>query len=114
MLQLVTFWTQRNITMSHTVPQFLNLVEVAELARSRMTKMAYDYFASGAETETSVSDNRSSFADYRIVPRILVDVSKVDTSFSWAGSKWSMPVMVAPMAMHGLAHADKEVRTVAL
>lgn len=63
-----------------TMPDFVNLDEVSALAKQAMTKMAYDYFASGAETETTVADNRAAFEDYRIVPRILVDVSKVDTS----------------------------------
>jgi isopentenyl diphosphate isomerase/L-lactate dehydrogenase-like FMN-dependent dehydrogenase len=122
----------------------MNLEELAALARHGMTKQAYDYYASGAETETSVADNRAAFEDYRIVPRILVDVSRVDTSSTLygegcgstpaaarasecmlrchqhkfcpcpAGYRMSMPVMVAPMAMHGLAHADKEVRRAAL
>eukprot|EP00775_Hariotina_reticulata_P007936 gene7936-8132_t len=73
--------------------------------------MSYDYYASGAETQTSVLDNRTCFAQYRILPRILVDVSKVDTSCCLFGYRSSMPVLVAPMAMHGLAHASKELGT---
>lgn len=123
------------------LPEFMNLEELSALARNCMTKQAYEYYASGAETETSVADNRSAFEDYRIVPRILVDVSSVDTSSHLygelrqhncatrppelradrprclccpAGYRMAMPVMVAPMAMHGLSHADKEVRTRAL
>lgn len=65
---------------TNPMPEFLNLDEVGVLAKQVMPKQAYDYFAAGAETETSVADNRSCFQQYRIVPRILVDVSQVDTS----------------------------------
>lgn len=67
-------------------PHFINLDEVAQSAKAGMTKMAYDYYASGAETETSVQDNRQAFATYRILPRILVDVSNVDTTTHMFGT----------------------------
>jgi isopentenyl diphosphate isomerase/L-lactate dehydrogenase-like FMN-dependent dehydrogenase len=63
-----------------TMPQFMNLEELSALARQKLNKMSYEYYASGAETETSVLDNRACFAQYRILPRILIDVSQVDTS----------------------------------
>lgn len=90
---------------------FLNLEEVEQLAKSKLPKMAYDYFAAGAETEQTVGDNRSAFGQYRILPRILVDVSQVSTSCSMFGYNLAMPLLVAPMAMHGLAHSDKELGT---
>lgn len=65
--------------MAESVPEFHNLEEVASLAKARMTKMGFDYYASGAETQQTVLDNRTAFDDYRIVPRILVDVTKVNT-----------------------------------
>jgi isopentenyl diphosphate isomerase/L-lactate dehydrogenase-like FMN-dependent dehydrogenase len=71
--------------MGCSVPEFMNLDEVADVAKAKMTQMAFDYFASGAETQTTVADNRSAFGDYRIVPRILRDVSKVDTSIELFG-----------------------------
>lgn len=48
--------------------------------------MAFDYYASGAETQQTVSDNRTAFDDYRIVPRILVDVSKINTGCQLFGA----------------------------
>lgn len=64
---------------------FLSLDEVELLAKEKMTKMAFDYFASGAETQSTVADNRHAFAQYRILPRILIDVSMVDTSCTMFG-----------------------------
>jgi hypothetical protein len=66
--------------MGSSLPEFMNLDEVADLAKAKLPKMAFDYFASGAETQTTLAANRAAFEDYRIVPRILRDVSKSDTS----------------------------------
>lgn len=66
---------------------FVNLEELEELAKLKLTKMAFDYYAGGANTQQSVRDNRSSFANYRILPRILIDVSSVDTNCSMFGEQ---------------------------
>ncbi|MBI3461281.1 alpha-hydroxy-acid oxidizing protein, partial [Candidatus Acetothermia bacterium] len=44
-----------------------------------------------------------------ILPRVLVDVSKRDTSTTVLGQKISFPVMVAPMALQKMAHPDGEI-----
>jgi isopentenyl diphosphate isomerase/L-lactate dehydrogenase-like FMN-dependent dehydrogenase len=49
--------------------------------------MAYDYYASGAETEASVIGNRSAFGRYRLLPRILRDVSGTDTATELLGGR---------------------------
>lgn len=64
---------------------FLNLEELEDLAKHKLTKMAYDYYAGGANTQQSVRDNRTSYANYRLLPQILVDVSCVDTSCTMFG-----------------------------
>ncbi|EFJ52009.1 hypothetical protein VOLCADRAFT_56216 [Volvox carteri f. nagariensis] len=90
---------------------FLNLVEVEEQARHVLTKMAYDYYSTGSDTCSTVVENRTCFARYKLLPRMLRNVSRVDTSHEVFGIRSSMPVWVAPMAMHGLA--DPQGREVA-
>jgi len=41
---------------------------------------------------------------YRFRPRVLVDVSNIDMSTSILGYPISAPIMIAPTAMHKLAH----------
>jgi isopentenyl diphosphate isomerase/L-lactate dehydrogenase-like FMN-dependent dehydrogenase len=77
--------------MSAQQQPFINLEEVEQLAKSTLPKMAYDYFAAGAETEQTVGDNRSAFRQYRILPRILVDVSQVSTSCNMFGELLYQP-----------------------
>lgn len=81
--------------------------------------MVLGYYASGAEDEATLADNLASWRRWRILPRVLVDVSRVDTrvelGFSSRGPGapssllLSAPILVAPMAMMKLAHRDGEL-----
>lgn len=73
--------------------------------------MAYGYFAGGAEGERLLSANVTAWERWHLHPRVLVDVSEVDTTTSVLGSRVRNPVIVAPTALHGLAHPDGEVAT---
>lgn len=48
---------------------------------------------------------------FRFRPRVLVDVSKIDTSTRILGYPISSPIMIAPIAMHMLAHPEGETAT---
>ncbi len=69
---------------------------------------AYDYFAGGAGEERVLRENVDAWADHRLAPRVLVDVSEVDTSVTVLGRRWPHPVGVAPMAYMRHAHQDGE------
>jgi isopentenyl diphosphate isomerase/L-lactate dehydrogenase-like FMN-dependent dehydrogenase len=43
-------------------------------------QQAYGYYASGSDDEWTLRENREALARYRLLPRMLVDVSAVDTS----------------------------------
>jgi isopentenyl diphosphate isomerase/L-lactate dehydrogenase-like FMN-dependent dehydrogenase len=66
------------------------------------------YYAGGAGDERTLRDNVAAFGRWRLRPRVLVDVSGVDPATTVLGTPVSMPVLVAPTALHGLAHADAE------
>lgn len=89
--------------------RFTNLLELEELARAKVPRAAFEYIAGGAEDEVSVRRNREAFSRWALRPRILVDVSTRDTSTTVLGRPVSMPILVAPTAFHGLAHADGEL-----
>jgi hypothetical protein len=86
--------------------ELVNLDEFEALAKTKLPKMAFDYFASGSEDENSLRENRNAFSRIRLRPRILVDVSSVDTSTTVLGFRISMPIMVAPTALHKFAHPE--------
>ena len=82
-----------------------------EQARETLTARALDYFEGGAGDERTIGDNESAWADLWLRPRVLVDVDLVDCSIELLGSRLSMPVILAPVALQRLAHPDGELAT---
>ncbi|HEU4673401.1 MAG TPA: alpha-hydroxy acid oxidase [Candidatus Limnocylindrales bacterium] len=89
----------------------VTLRELEPLARARMDPAAWDYVAGGAWDERSLLENDAAWSRYRLLPRVLVDVSRVDPATTLLGRSVAMPVAIAPMAAHALAHADAEAAT---
>ncbi|KAG0578155.1 hypothetical protein M758_4G002200 [Ceratodon purpureus] len=92
--------------------EIVNVDEYEALAQRRMPKMAFDFFSSGSEDQVTLRENRAAFTRIRLRPRILVDVSNIDVTTSVLGFKIAMPIMVAPTALHKMAHPDGELATV--
>ena len=72
---------------------------------------AWDYYAGGAGDERTIADNRAAWDRYRLRPRVLVDVSRIDLRTSVFGVALEHPIIAAPTASHALAHPDGEVAT---
>ncbi|CAH0516643.1 unnamed protein product [Peronospora belbahrii] len=86
----------------------LNLLEYEAYAKEYLPKNAYDYYASGANEMITLSENRQAFKRFILHPRVLRDVSILDTSTILLGHSISSPICVAPSAMHCMAHPDGE------
>ena len=91
--------------------RFTNLLELEDMARTKVPRATFDYIAGGAEDEVSLRRNREAFGRWALRPRILRDVSKRDTKTVLLGERVSMPVCVAPTSFHALVHPDGEVAT---
>ena len=89
----------------------LSLPEFEERARQCMTPMAYEYVASGAAEEHTVRWNRDAFDRIRLQPRVLRDVSAVDTRVTLFGRELGFPFLLAPTAYHRVLHPEGEVAT---
>ena len=89
----------------------LNAFDFETLARERLDDMAREYFRGGAGDETTLRENRSAFDRLKLQPRVLVDVTNVDTSTTVLGTPVAAPVLVAPVALQKLAHPDGEAAT---
>ena len=86
----------------------VNLMEFEEVARQRLAREAYDYYAGGANDGITLRRNRDAYADIALHYRVLRDVSARDTSTTILGEKISFPVMVAPTAFHRMACPEGE------
>ncbi len=87
----------------------LTLADYEALARERMERSAYDYYAGAAGDERTLAANCAAFDDLTLRPRVLVDVSGVDLRTSVLGQPLALPVMLAPTAFNRLADPDGEM-----
>lgn len=89
----------------------LTIEELEKHAHNLMDKQTRDYYNEGADSGSTLRENQTAYDKYRIRPRVLRDVSAVDTSVNIFGHKNSIPLGVAPTAMQCLAHSDGELGT---
>src|SRR6266487_1656879 len=91
----------------------VNVFDYEALARTKMDPAHWDYIQGGSDDEVTLRSNRASLECIRLRPRVLVDVSAnvLNTRTSVLGTPVSMPLMVAPMALHCLAHPEGECAT---
>ncbi|HLM42800.1 MAG TPA: alpha-hydroxy acid oxidase, partial [Myxococcaceae bacterium] len=82
-----------------------------ERARALLPQPVFDYYAGGAGDEDTLAANASAWSAVRLRPRVLRDVSHVDTSTTVLGTRVAAPVLVAPTAFHRLAHPLGELAT---
>ncbi|MDQ6675209.1 MAG: alpha-hydroxy-acid oxidizing protein [Chloroflexota bacterium] len=71
--------------------------ELIREARRRINQGAWDYLVGGSESETTLRRNRRAFDTIAFRPRILVDVTSVDTSTTFLGQKLRIPAILAPI-----------------
>src|SRR6476659_6347765 len=89
--------------------RLVSLRDFEPIARRVMDPASYDYIAGGSWDEVSLAESEAAWRRRTLRPRVLVDVAAVDTATTLLGEPATMPVAIAPMALHGLAHPDGEV-----
>ena len=89
----------------------LNLADLERMAADRLDQAAFDYICGGSGDEISLRANTEAFTRWRLRPRVLVDVSTIDTATTFLGQPVSVPFGVAPIAFQHFAHPDAEPAT---
>src|SRR2546423_1502254 len=82
-------------------------LEVA--AQRALAPEAFAYIAAGAGNERTIAANRAAFDRWRIVPRMLRDVSQRDTSIELFGQRLPAPFLLAPIGVLELAHRQADL-----
>ncbi|MCQ9178590.1 aminotransferase class I/II-fold pyridoxal phosphate-dependent enzyme [Streptomyces sp. IBSBF 2953] len=89
----------------------LTLADYEVLARSRLDPAVWDFLAGGAGEERTLAANLAVFERLRLRPRVLTGGGAPATAARILGRTWPLPLGVAPMAYHRLAHPEGEVAT---
>jgi len=74
----------------------VNIEDLRRMAKSRLPRSVFDFFDGGAEDETTLRGNRAAFERVRLLPKVLVNVSQVDTGIEIFGARSSLPMAIAP------------------
>ena len=76
---------------------FLTLQEIVAAARRNLAPGPWAYLAGATESETTMRRNRQSLDALAFRPRVLNDVSRVDSRATFMGQPVRLPVMLAPV-----------------
>ena len=80
--------------------------EIIQLARRKLAQGAWDYATGGSESETTMRRNRLAFDRIAFRPRVLIDVSEIDATTTFLGTKLRIPVMLAPLGSMQTFHPE--------
>ena len=87
----------------------LTYEELEKRAERQLARGAYGYVAGGAGSEDTMRANREAFRRWRIVPRMLRDVSSRDLSTTVLGTAMPAPLLLAPVGVQSIVHPEAEV-----
>jgi lactate 2-monooxygenase len=83
--------------------------KLEDTAAAKMSPEAKGYILGGAGSESTIRNNRAAFEKYKIVPRILRNVSERDTSIELFGQKLSSPFLLSPVGVLEMVHPEADV-----
>ncbi|KAH6887720.1 (S)-2-hydroxy-acid oxidase [Thelonectria olida] len=89
----------------------LNLDDVKAAAAEKLPTTAREFYDAGSSGQVTVTENTTAYSKYRLRPRVLVDVSKADTSTTLFGQRIPFPLCVSPAGIQAMAHPDGELAT---
>ena len=83
--------------------------DLRRLAKRRLPRAVFDYIDGGAEDELTLARNSEAFRRLEFRPRVLRDVSRVDTKTTLLGRELEMPLVLAPTGFCRMADPAGEL-----
>ncbi len=90
--------------------RWIDTLEAA--AADRMDEALHRYVRQGAGTGRGVVAAEAAWRELVLRPRVLVDVSRVQTATTVLGTPVDLPVLVAPITLQAAVHPDGDAATV--
>lgn len=91
--------------------KLVSLSDYEAAAKQRIPHMSWEFYNGSAADEISMRWNLEAYQRIRLKPRVLVDVSKLDTRVTLFGHEHAFPILLAPTAYQKLANPDGELAT---
>ncbi len=95
--------------MSTRVARTWSIDDLRRLAKRRLPRAVFDFIDGGAETESTLRANRAAFERVRFLPKVLVDVSQVDTATTILGGPSKLPIAIAPTGAVGFGRRGGDI-----
>ncbi|KAF4536057.1 Succinate-semialdehyde dehydrogenase [Lasiodiplodia theobromae] len=83
--------------------------EAMQIAKTRLPKNIWEFYVCGSDDGNAVKRNSEAFDRLFILPRVMRNVTSVDTSTTLFGTKYPLPIGIAPSAMQKLVGGNGEV-----
>lgn len=90
------------------IVDFINMEDLEIAASQVIPAGGYGYISSGAGDLFTYQENERAFNHQLIIPHILRDVELPDTTTHFDEETLTAPIIMAPVAAHGLAHVKAE------
>ena len=88
-----------------------SLYDYEAAAKLKLSIPAWEYFNGGAGDEITLRRNRTALDALQLKPKVLVDVTHIDTRCTLLGNALEHPIILAPTSSHLMAHQDAETAT---
>jgi 4-hydroxymandelate oxidase len=81
------------------------------VARTVLPAAVFAYYRDGVGEQVTRDEAAAAWRDWRFVPRLFRDVSRVSTEIELFGTRLAAPVLAGPTALHTLALPEGEAAT---
>ena len=98
--------------LGHIPAHIQHVADYEACAREFIADDIWHYIQSGSDQNLSLAANRRSFDQLTLLPRVLRSVHEGHTRVNLFGHEHRAPLLLAPVAYHGLVHPDAELATV--
>ena len=92
-------------------PGVVTLEDFEGVAQRKLSARTFEIVHGGGADEITIRWNREAFNKIALRPRVLVDVSNLNTRLTLFGQQLNFPIVLAPAGVHGLLHPEGELET---
>lgn len=85
-----------------------SIQDLRTAAQHRLPRPIFDYIDGGADGEISLRRNSQAFAETAWLPKVLVDVGRIDTGTRLFGRDLAWPLLLSPTGLNRMFHPEAE------